>query len=124
MRLGVINQEEIITNVDVHRTQSDFTAQGLKTSKKGHVRHITERRNFSLHNLSKLYRFYNMPVEIKTYLVKTLILPILDYLSVPTQDLSTTENHKNCRTEHQDTPQAKRFHTHSQHNKCIAIQKH
>ena len=91
LRLGALQQEELITNNDVHRTQYSGTALGLRITNRGYTQHITNRVNHARHNLSKLYRFYDMPIKIKTHLIKALILPILDYPPIPTHTLSKTQ---------------------------------
>lgn len=91
MRIGAKTHEDIITDTDTHRTQSQGRALGLKITNSGYTRHVQERRNLASHNLTKLKRFHQMPTKIKTHLVKALILPILDYPPVPIHALSNTQ---------------------------------
>ena len=99
MRLGANTREDIITNTDVHRTKYEGKMLGLNITNKGYAKHVLGRISYAKHNLSKLYRFYNMPLKIKTHLVKTLILPILDYPPIPTHALSKTQIKKLQKTQ-------------------------
>ena len=91
IRLGSRDQDEIITNDTVHETTGRGTILGLTITKTGYYEHVKNRRNIALQSLIKLYRFKDMPTKIKTQLVKTLVLPILDYPPIPTHTLSKTQ---------------------------------
>ncbi len=67
----------VITN-DIYRTSYNSKILGLNITNRGYTKHVTESINYARKNLSKLYCFYNMAIKIKTLLIKTLILPILD----------------------------------------------
>lgn len=91
LRLGARAHEQVITAQDVHETQNKGKILGLNISTRGYIPHVTERRALAARALTKLYRFYNFPQKTKTHLVKTLILPIIDYPPVPTHALSNTQ---------------------------------
>lgn len=94
VRLGSKHQEEIIADDDVHLTSNKGKILGLTITKQGYNEHIQNRRIIALRTLHQLYRFSHMSTKIKTQLVKTLILPILDYPPVPTHTLSKTQIRK------------------------------
>ena len=75
----------------MHETQPRGRILGLHISKHGFTPHITERRAQASRALTKLYRFYNFHQKIKTHLLKTLTLPIIDYPPIPTHALSNTQ---------------------------------
>lgn len=66
-------------------------ALGLKITRTGYSRHIQERRGKAMSALIKLFRFRALPIRIKCNLVKTLVLPVLDYPPVPIHTLSKTQ---------------------------------
>ena len=49
--------------------------------------------------MQKLYRFREMPNKIKIHLIKTLILPLLDYPPIPIHTLSKTQIRKFQKTQ-------------------------
>ena len=66
-------------------------ALGLAISTQGYNANTTERTNRANAALKTLYRFKDMNTKIKTHLVKTLILPIIDYPPIPTHALSNKQ---------------------------------
>lgn len=64
---------------------------GLTMGRTGIERHINETINKGKSRLTELYRFKNLPTNIKTHLVKAFIVPILLYPSIP---LVTTSRNK------------------------------
>ena len=91
LRLGARTTEDIHANTNIYTIQSKGKTLGLHVTKTGYTEHITQRKQYANRMLSKLYRFYNMPTNIKLHLIKTLILPILDYPPIPTHNLSKTQ---------------------------------
>lgn len=88
LRLGARGQDELIIDEDLYDTQARGKILGLNISTTGFTPHVTQRKILATKALTKLYRFYNFPQKIKVHLVKTLILPILDYPPIPTHALS------------------------------------
>ena len=76
----------------------DGKALGLKLQSTGITGHITDRVNKTRTALSKVRRFNNLPLAIKTTLVKTLIVPILEYPPIPMCSSSRTQQRKLHRT--------------------------
>lgn len=88
IRMGAKIQDQLIIEEDLYETGTQGKILGLKISTTGYTPHVTERTAIASRNLTKLYRFNNFPQKIKTHLVKTLILPVLDYPPIPTHALS------------------------------------
>lgn len=64
---------------------------GLTLTTSGYFKHIDERCNSANTALAKLYKLRNLPENIKTHLVKALILPILDFPPIPIHTLSKNQ---------------------------------
>ncbi len=67
---------------------------GLKLQNTGFTGHIFDEINRTCAALIKLYRFASLTPKIKTTLVKTLLLPILEYPPVPLACASKTQQLK------------------------------
>ena len=67
---------------------------GLTLTPAGYYKHLEERRNIASAALRKIYRLYNMPEKIKIHLVKSLILPIIEYPPIPTHTMSKSQIQK------------------------------
>ena len=67
---------------------------GLKLKTTGITGHISDKINKATAALTKLYRFASLTPEIKTTLVKTLLLPILEYPPIPLICASKTQQLK------------------------------
>ena len=76
-----INEEEI-------EFKNTGKCLGLTLTTSGYYKHIEDRRNTANVALGKLYKLYNLPEKIKIHLVKTLILPIIDYPPIPIHTMS------------------------------------
>lgn len=75
--------KDIIINGNVMQKSNEGTMLGLKLQNTGITGHITSKINKTTAALTKLYRFTNLTPKIKTTLVKTLLLPILEYPPIP-----------------------------------------
>lgn len=92
IRLGARKNEQIITHKDnIYETTHNGKILGLNISSSGYYQHIKVRKNQATQTLRKLYRFYEMPTKIKVHLVKTLILPVLDYPPIPIHAMSQNQ---------------------------------
>ena len=91
IRLGGIQEDSLIIDDDIYNSQASGKILGLHVTTKGYYNHVTSKVQQAKAALSKLYRFTNMPTNIKTHLVKALILPVLDYPPIPTHSLSKSQ---------------------------------
>ena len=64
---------------------------GVKWQRTGITGHINDRINKTKSQLSKLYRFASLTPKIKTKLIKTLVLPVLEYPPIPLCCASKTQ---------------------------------
>lgn len=64
---------------------------GLNITNTGYNTHINTRNKLGRRKLTQLYRFKEMPMRTKLHLIKTLILPLLDYPSIPTHTMCKTQ---------------------------------
>lgn len=74
-----------------HATADRGKILGLTISRQGYCDHVSSRREVASNALEKLCRFSDMPINVKTHLVKTLVLPVLDYPPIPTHALSNAQ---------------------------------
>ena len=91
IRLGAMTNDPLLIDEDVYYTQNKGKMLGLTITTRGYNTHVNHRTQHAKRTLSKLYRFKNMPVKIKTHLIKTLVFPVLDYPPIPTHTLSKTQ---------------------------------
>ncbi len=82
-----INEEEV-------QLKNKGKCLGLTITTSGYYKHIQQRKNIAGSALNKLYKLYNMPENIEIRLVKTLILPILDYPPIPIHTMSKNQTSK------------------------------
>ncbi len=61
---------------------------GLKLQVTGLTSHVTEKINKSKDILSNLRRFSNLTPELKATLIKTLLIPVIEYPPVPLCSIS------------------------------------
>ena len=66
----------------------------LEIGRFGYWKHINAKIQQANNTLSKLRRFSELPTKIKLHLVKTLVLPVIDYPSVPLHNIAWTNNIK------------------------------
>ena len=64
---------------------------GLTISNTGYTSHINKRKIKANAALSKIYRLNKLPEKIKIHLVKSLILPIIQYPPIPLHALSNNQ---------------------------------
>ncbi len=67
---------------------------GLNITKTGFVGHITKTINMGKGILSQLRRFNNLSPKMKTTLIKTLLIPVMEYPSIPICMASPTQKRK------------------------------
>ena len=91
IRLGAKTNDPLIIDEDVYHTQNTGKMLGLTITTTGYNTHIKNRTQQANRTLYKLYRFRDMPIKIKTHLIKTLVLTVLDYPPIPTHTLSKTQ---------------------------------
>lgn len=99
LRLGTRTGNDIVIDEEVIEFTNEGKVLGLTITTNGYAKHVDTRIIQAKRTLQKLYRFYTMPIHIKTHLVKTLVLPILDYPPIPTHTLSKTQIGKLQRTQ-------------------------
>ena len=80
--------EPIIINGRRINTSKDGKFLGLKLQSTGLVGHATDKIKKGKTVVSKLTRFRNLTPKLKTTLVKTLLIPVIEYPPVPTCSLS------------------------------------
>ncbi len=86
--------EDIEINGRVINKSKEGTMLGLKLNTTGIIPHITERIRKTNAVLTNLYRFRSLTPHIKTTLVKTLVLPVLEYPPIPLICASKTQKLK------------------------------
>lgn len=91
LRLGSRKTERLITDTHIHDTGHSGKILGLHITPQDYYNHIKNIVGYASRTLTALYRFKQMPTKIKLHLVKTRILPILDYPSIPTHTLSNAQ---------------------------------
>ncbi len=64
---------------------------GLKIQRTGLSAHITDKINKGKATLTNLTRFRNLTPKIKTTLIKTLLIPVIEYPPVPLCSISKTQ---------------------------------
>ncbi len=75
-------------------TKTEGTLLGLKLQSRGLIGHATERIHKGKYTLSQLWRFSNLTPEIKIILVKTLLIPVLEYPPIPLVCITKTQKLK------------------------------
>lgn len=91
IRMGQRTGEPLIVDEEPVDFQTSGKSLGLKITRTGYTQHIRERRGKAMAALIKLFRFRELPVKIKSHLVKALVLPVLDYPPIPIHTLSKTQ---------------------------------
>lgn len=72
---------------------------GLTIQSTGIIKHATKNRQKATGVLNKLRRFANLTTKLKTTLVKTLILPVLEYPPIPQCSLSQSQKKETQRVQ-------------------------
>ena len=67
---------------------------GLTIGRTGITKHVEELVEKGRRTLKELYRFYNLPTNIKIHLIKAFIIPILQYPPIPLITISKTNTNK------------------------------
>ncbi len=75
-------------NID---TSKEGKLLGLKLQRTGLIGHVTDKIQKGKGILSKLKRFNNLTPKLKTTLVKTLLLPVIEYPPIPLCSISKTQ---------------------------------
>lgn len=92
LRIGAKKREQLIAaNNNINGTRNQGKILRLNITNNGFYRHIQQRKDIAIQSLNKLYRFNSMPTEIKIHLIKTLIIPDIDYPPVPIHALSVDQ---------------------------------
>lgn len=91
IRLGQQNGEPLLIEEEPVDFQAAGKSLGLKITRTGYTQHIQERRGKAMAALIKLFRFRELPIKIKSHLVKALVLPVLDYPPIPIHTMSITQ---------------------------------
>ncbi len=90
--IAQIRSEKLTINNKILEPNNDGKLLGFKIHRRGITTHITERIHRGTAALINLYRFKNSTPHIKTTLIKTLLIPILEYPPIPIN--STTNSQK------------------------------
>ena len=77
-------EEEISIEDNILNTQTSGRILGHTISNTGYGKHIKERYIQVKGALTKLYRFKNVQAKIKIHLIKSLVLPVLQYPPIHT----------------------------------------
>ena len=88
LRPGALAGNEIIIKGEPVAFQNEGKTLGLLITRTGYCNHINKRIVLVKQKMQKLYRFRNMPNKTKTHLIKSLIIPLLDYLPIPIHTMS------------------------------------
>ena len=80
---------DIQGNIIPHRKQCHILGHTL-TSTSLIVKHVNDKIIKAKTAISSLRRFWHFPEKLKLYLVKTMILPLIDYSPIPTHMASRT----------------------------------
>ena len=83
-------KEIIINNTNID-TSTNGKFLGLKIQSRGITGHANDRINQGKAIVSKLRRFNNLTPKIKATLIKTLLIPVLEYPPIPICSLSKTK---------------------------------
>ncbi len=75
-------------NID---TSKEGKLLGLKLQRTGLIGHVTDKIQKENGILSKLKRFNNLTPKLKTTLVKTLLLPVIEYPPIPLCSISKSQ---------------------------------
>lgn len=75
-------------------TSKDGKLLGLNISNRGFISHITKTINKGKGILSQLKRFRNLTPKIKTTLIKTMLIPVITYPSIPLCMASNSQKKK------------------------------
>lgn len=86
--------EDIIVDGDLLNTNNGGNILGLTITRAGITKHVTEITGKGKSALSSLYRFKMLNSKIKSHLVKSYILPLLEYPPVPLNTISNTQKLK------------------------------
>ena len=89
--ISSFRNEDLIIDDDAQNFKTSGKILGLKISNTSYISHVSERKGKAIYALSRLFRLRKLPSRIKLHLVKTLVLPVLDYPPIPTHALSKTQ---------------------------------
>ena len=91
LRLEVHTEEEMTIGDNILNTKTCGKILGLTITNSAYNKHISERCTQAKRALTKLYRFKNMHTIMKMHIIKSLVLPILEYSPIPTITLAKTQ---------------------------------
>lgn len=83
--------DDIIVNGEIIEYKSNGTLLGLNISCKGYTQHVNKLVNKGELAIQELNMFSKLPINIKVQLVKTFILPMIEYPTIPLNTLSNTQ---------------------------------
>lgn len=92
--IAQIKSQKIKVNGKELETNKSGKLLGLNTTTRGFVTHITKTINKGKGILSQIRRFSNLTPRLKTILIKTLLIPVLEYPSIPICMASPTQKRK------------------------------
>ena len=88
--LAQYKTKQITINDKNYNTSKDGKFLGLKLSVTGLSRHVTEKIKKGNGILGRLKRFRNLTPKIKTTLIKTLLIPVIEYPPIPLCSVAKT----------------------------------
>ncbi len=81
--IGVKRRNQIIINGNIIEYSLHGKFLGLSIGRTGIKQHVNETINKAKNRLTELFRFRQLPTNIKIHLIKAFLIPILTYPSIP-----------------------------------------
>ena len=121
LSISALQPNDVVVDGNLIPFKSKVKVLGLTLSRTGVNAHIVERKKLGTHQAIKLKRFRNLNIDMKIHLYKSLIRPILEYPSIITCNISTTNKKKLQRIQSKQLRRALRenFREHISTNKEI-----
>ena len=92
--IAQLKSDNLTINNKIIEPNNDSKLLGFKLHRKGITNHITDRKNKGTAVLGAIYRFKNLSPQVKTTLIKTLLVPILEYPPIPINATTNTQKLK------------------------------
>ncbi len=92
--IAQLKTKKIVVNGKENETCTTGKLLGLTLNSRGFVSHIRKTINKGNGILLQLKRFSNLTPKMKTKFVKTLLIPVMEYLSLPICMASKTQKRK------------------------------
>ncbi len=89
--IAQLKSENLTINNKIIEPNNDGKLLGFRLHRTGITKHISDKNNQGTAVLGTLYRFKNLTPEIKTTLIKTLLVPVLEYPPIPINATTNTQ---------------------------------